>query len=87
MIGYEEANSVRAAIPPLRIIGGWLCLIAGVAGLVFPVLPGVPLLLTGLVLLSAHYRWARRCLHWLRERLRKLGRRYSKQDRTLPNSN
>jgi uncharacterized membrane protein YbaN (DUF454 family) len=87
MTGYEGVNSVRSVVPVSRVIGGWLCLIGGVAGLVFPVLPGVPLLLAGLFLLSTNYQWARQCLHWLKGRLGKLGHRFLKQDRALPNSN
>ena len=45
-----------------RTAGGWIFLILGVAGLLLPVLPGVPLLIAGLVLLSADHRWARYCL-------------------------
>jgi hypothetical protein len=36
--------------------------IVGVAGLLLPVLPGVPLLIAGLVLLSTDHHWARNCL-------------------------
>jgi uncharacterized membrane protein YbaN (DUF454 family) len=54
-----------------RNAGGWILLILGVAGLMLPVLPGVPLLIAGLVMLSADHRWARNCLRkgklWIRK--------------------
>jgi uncharacterized protein len=45
-----------------RLAGGWLLLIAGLAGFVLPVIPGIPLLLAGLALLAYEYVWARRLL-------------------------
>ena len=45
-----------------RTVGGWIFVILGVAGLLLPVLPGAPLLIAGLVLLSADHHWARNCL-------------------------
>ena len=30
--------------------------------------PGIPLMLLGLVLLSDHFVWARRCLEWARRK-------------------
>jgi hypothetical protein len=45
-----------------RNAGGWIFVILGVGGLLLPVLPGVPLLIAGLVLLSADHGWARNCL-------------------------
>jgi uncharacterized membrane protein YbaN (DUF454 family) len=69
---YTMTTWMRAYIPLWRMILGWICLAVGVLGLLLPVLPGVPLLFGGLILLSANYRWARRVLHWLKRRLRKL---------------
>ena len=45
-----------------RSAGGWILLVLGVAGLMLPILPGIPLLIPGLVMLSAEHRWARNCL-------------------------
>jgi hypothetical protein len=57
---------------PWRSAGGWILLTLGVAGLMLPVLPGTPLLIAGLVMLSADHRWARNCLRrarlWIRKR-------------------
>jgi hypothetical protein len=60
-----------------RTAGGWTFLVVGVAGLVLPVLPGVPLLIAGLVMLSADYHWARTSLRRLKLWIRKLNRRRS----------
>jgi hypothetical protein len=54
-----------------RNAGGWVLLILGVAGLLLPVLPGTPLLIAGLVMLSADHRWARNCLRRARLWIRK----------------
>jgi len=46
----------------ILIVTGWLFILAGVAGLVLPVVPGTILLVGGVMLLSRHYAWARRLL-------------------------
>jgi hypothetical protein len=38
---------------------GWIFLMLGVAGLFLPMMPGIPLLLVSLVILSQEYAWAR----------------------------
>ena len=53
-------------------------MILGVAGLILPVLPGVPLLIAGLVLLSTDYRWARNCLRKVKSWTQKLNRHQMK---------
>ena len=44
------------------LTAGWLCILVGTAGLMLPFVPGTVLLLTGVVLISQHYNWARRLL-------------------------
>jgi uncharacterized protein len=60
-----------------RLVGGWLLLVAGLAGFVLPVIPGIPLLLAGLGLLAYEYVWAKRLLErvkgWWAEVRRKKG--------------
>ena len=51
-------------------IFGWLCLAAGLAGVVLPILPGIPLLFVGLAALATQYHWARRLLIWAKARWR-----------------
>ena len=56
----EEARAGRKIWA--RKIGGWGLLIAGVAGCVLPVAPGIPLVIAGLVLLAKDYAWAQQAL-------------------------
>jgi hypothetical protein len=57
-----------------RTAGGWILLMLGAAGLLLPVLPGTPLLIAGLVMLSADHRWARNSLRRVKLWIRKLRR-------------
>lgn len=61
-----------------RTAGGWIFVIVGVAGLLLPVLPGAPLLIAGLVLLSADHRWARNYLRKVKLWTHKLNRHKTK---------
>ena len=45
-----------------RRASGWTLVLLGVVGCVLPVLPGIPLLLGGLALLSTEYAWAEKAL-------------------------
>jgi hypothetical protein len=47
---------------------GWLFVIAGIVGLVLPILQGILFLLIGLAILSKEYRWAGRIMARLRVR-------------------
>jgi uncharacterized membrane protein YbaN (DUF454 family) len=67
-----------------RNVGGWILVVLGVAGLILPFLPGVPLLIAGLVMLSADYRWARNCLRRVKLWARKLHRHRSKPANVHP---
>ena len=55
----------------LRIIGGMLLLIGGLIGWILPVVPGWPLVIPGLMLLSHEFHWARRLLTWLKSKMPK----------------
>lgn len=46
----------------LREVAGWGLLAAGIAGCILPILPGVPLILAGLLILSRDYVWAQRAV-------------------------
>ena len=46
----------------MRKIGGWALVCVGLAGLVLPIIPGIPLLLAGLAILAPDYVWAQRSL-------------------------
>ena len=67
-----------------RTAGGWIFVIVGVAGLLLPVLPGAPLLIAGLVLLSADYRWAQNCLDKVKLWTQKLYRHQAKPANDYP---
>jgi uncharacterized membrane protein YbaN (DUF454 family) len=51
---------------------GWVCVGVGVLGIVLPVIPGLPFLIAGLVVLSTRYRWAADCLQWVKRQARKV---------------
>jgi P-type Ca2+ transporter type 2C len=53
------------------ITTGWIFVVAGIAGLILPVLQGILFLLIGLVILSKEYRWAGRLLGHIRSRFPK----------------
>lgn len=57
--------------PFWRKVVGWICLAVGVFGIILPILPGIPFLVAGLLLLSTEYRWVRSLLIWIK---RKMGR-------------
>ncbi len=54
----------------LLIVGGILA-IPGVPG------PGILVIILGLVLLSDHFEWARKSLHWAREKAKRVTKRPS----------
>jgi uncharacterized membrane protein YbaN (DUF454 family) len=56
---------------------GWVCICVGVLGLVLPVIPGIPLLIAGLFILSARYVWASYCLKLVQRQVRKFSGRGS----------
>jgi len=62
---FEDVNKSepeKGSLPlrVLRVVAGWVLLVVGLAGFVLPIIPGVPLLLGGLALLSYEYAWAAR---------------------------
>jgi uncharacterized membrane protein YbaN (DUF454 family) len=77
------AKRTQTVVTLLRMICGWICLMLGIIGIILPLLPGVPLLFAGLILLSSHYRWARQSLFWLKRRLRKLADRRHSSPKTI----
>lgn len=54
---------------------GWVLLLLGVFGLFLPLLPGIPILIAGLFVLSRRYDWARRLLVRGRQLFPKLARK------------
>jgi uncharacterized protein YqgC (DUF456 family) len=54
-----------------RLIAGWFCIGLGALGIILPIIPGIPLLVFGLVLLSTQYHWAHRAMLWMKARFRR----------------
>jgi uncharacterized protein YqgC (DUF456 family) len=54
-----------------RLLAGWVCVGVGLLGLLLPIIPGIPLMIFGLVLLSTQYHWAHRAMVWMKGRFRK----------------
>jgi uncharacterized membrane protein YbaN (DUF454 family) len=57
----------------VALLLGWGVLLAGIAGLVLPILPGWILIFTGLIVLSSEYVWAHQLLARIRQRFPKFG--------------
>jgi hypothetical protein len=54
-----------------RLVIGWTLIAFGLLGIVLPIIPGIPLLIAGLVLLSSQYRWAHASVVWMKAKFRK----------------
>jgi uncharacterized membrane protein YbaN (DUF454 family) len=54
---------------------GWALLATGIAGLLLPFLPGIPLAIAGLVILSREYAWAAKLIEALGKRFPRLARK------------
>ncbi|MFQ5817768.1 MAG: PGPGW domain-containing protein [Terriglobia bacterium] len=52
----------------VRLVTGIVLVVLGVLGLFLPILQGFLLLILGLVILGAHFHWARRLLDYVRIR-------------------
>ena len=53
---------------------GWAMLAVGIAGCILPVIPGILLVLAGLVILARDYVWARKALRYTRRRVVRMRR-------------
>jgi len=54
-----------------RLIVGWVCIGLGLLGIILPIIPGIPLLGGGLVLLSTQYHWAHKLMVWMKNKFRR----------------
>ena len=52
----------------VRIIAGFVLLSFGLVAILIPVLPQVPFIVAGLLLLAREFHWARRLLEWAKRR-------------------
>ena len=59
----------------LRQSAGYGLLVGGVAGCILPIMPGIPLLIGGLSLLSVDSPWAARLLQKLKAKLHRVSNR------------
>jgi uncharacterized protein len=50
------------------LAAGWAFILLGIAGILLPILPGIPFLVVGLVILSTEYLWAHQILTKLTSR-------------------
>jgi len=57
---------VRIGLGFLILLAGLILALPGVPG------PGIAVMIVGLVILSDHYEWARRLLHWARRKAERL---------------
>ena len=78
----EAKLALAASIKPMAAVKrismqvlGWVLLCIGLAGLFLPLLPGIPLALAGLFILSRQYAWAHRLTEKIARRFPKLARR------------
>jgi UPF0716 family protein affecting phage T7 exclusion len=68
----EDAEITQTPKPRGRTAAAavaWTLILAGIAGLLLPVLPGVPLLIAGILMLSPQNAWLRRMLEKIRGRV------------------
>jgi uncharacterized membrane protein YbaN (DUF454 family) len=63
-----EALGRSVKLHPLRHIGGIALIIAGIAGCLLPIIPGIPLLLAGAAMLGTEHPIVRPAKHWLEKR-------------------
>ena len=66
--GEGDSNLQSKNKKLLAVLLGWAFVALGVVGVVLPILPGIPLLFVGLLVLSSEYVWAHQLLGRIRER-------------------
>ena len=59
---------IKVAWRLIRIVVGFVLLGMGLVGLLLPVVPQIPFLLGGLLLLAREFHWARRLLDWAKRK-------------------
>lgn len=71
-----DHNSMRAFLKHLIVqLAGWAFVVVGIIGLFLPILQGILFILTGLIILSTEYHWARRLLEKVKKRFPSAARR------------
>jgi uncharacterized membrane protein YbaN (DUF454 family) len=69
----------RQAKRAMVIAAGWALMLLGLTGIILPIIPGIPFLVIGLLILSGEYVWAERLLGLVRRRFPKMTRSAEKQ--------
>lgn len=69
---HQVAGTENKGKHPIKtsivLAAGWLCILVGAAGLILPFVPGIVLLVTGVMILAQYYQWARWLLEGTRRR-------------------
>jgi hypothetical protein len=71
----------------IRIAGGWFLFGTGIAGCVLPIIPGIPLALAGLLILSRDYVWARSILRKVKRKAVSVRRKTRARQSGVPITN
>jgi uncharacterized membrane protein YbaN (DUF454 family) len=66
------------------LIFAWTLVVLGMAGIFIPFIPGIPLLLGGLIILARRYAWASPLLARVRAVLSKLTQRWRARSAAAP---
>lgn len=80
---FPRTKKLEPSVSLWRTAVGWALVCGGVIGMILPVIPGVPLLLGGLVVLSARYRWAAVGVKWLKRKVRQVADRRAVRKETI----
>ncbi len=78
LLRWIGRNSKRLGIT----IAGFALLLAGLAGLALPILPGWILIIAGLAVLGTEYIWARRMLDEAKKRAKQAANKVRRRRRT-----
>lgn len=62
-----------------RKIVGWAFIAVGLLGIILPIIPGIPLLIVGLMTLATQHRWAHQLLVWSKSRFRSVWRKHGRR--------
>ena len=63
-----QTSWIRRPRSVWRLIVGWAVIGFGLLGIVLPIIPGIPLIIGGLVLLSTQYPWAHKLMVWMKRK-------------------
>ena len=73
-IAKDQKSLQRVAVVGL----GWMLIIVGIAGLFLPLVPGIPLMVAGALMLNLQWPWLRRAVEKCRMRFPALSRAFER---------